>query len=370
MFALSDKKPLVYLRYIDDIFGVWTHGLDALKIFSDLANNVHPKIELDLRFSKTSIEFLDVTVHLEGLRLTTDVFTKPTDTKAYLHYDSDHPRHTKQAVPFGLAIRAKRICSDQIRYERQEQSIREKLRQRGYPESEIDSSLNRAGNLDRTALLRNKREATKKTGVPLVLTYSAHLPNINRVLANKRYILNRSDRLKEAFFASIFASYRRGTNLRDILVHKKTKRMSLGNSQNSHSCGKNCLVCRRIYHETEKVRGLTGTCTYDRSIGCRTNNVVYGIFCKKCELVCYVGETGGKLYTRVQNHLSTIRTGKTSFCVSSHFNHGDHTESDMAVVGLEKVWQNSVIYRRLREQRWVGFLGTNQEQGGLNKKTQ
>ena len=93
-------------------------------------------------------------------------------------------------------------------------------------------------------------------------------------------------------------------------------------------------------------------------------------FCRKCEGVCYVGETGGKLYTRVQNHLSTIRTGKTSFVVSSHFKGEGHTESDLEVVGLEKVWRSSVVYRRLREQRWMGFLGTNQQLGGLNKKRQ
>ena len=62
---------------------------------------------------------------------------------------------------------------------------------------------------------------------------------------------------------------------------------------------KNCVVCRRMFHEKDTVRGPLGTCTYDKSIGCLTNNVIYGIFCKKCDGVCYVGETGGKLYTRV-----------------------------------------------------------------------
>ena len=370
LLASAEKKPLVYLRFIDDIFGVWTHGAEALKAFGDIANSLHPKIQLDLRFSKTSIEFLDVTVHLEGSRLTTDVYTKPTDTRAYLHFDSDHPRHTKRAVPYGLAVRAKRICSNQSRYQRQKQEIHSKLRQRGYPARDINLSLERAGGIDRATLLEKKTTTASKDGVPLVLTYSAHLPNINKVLATKRHILHRSDRLKEAFSANIFTSYKRGTNLRDILVHKKTKQLVLGEVRRGQQCGKNCVVCRRIYHEKDTVCGQLGTCTYDKSIGCLTNNVIYGIFCRKCEGVCYVGETGGKLYTRVQNHLSTIRTGKTSFVVSSHFNGEGHTESDLEVVGLEKVWRSSVVYRRLREQRWMGFLGTNQQLGGLNKKRQ
>ena len=129
------------------------------------------------------------------------------------------------------------------------------------------------------------------------------------------------------------------------------------------------MICRRMYRKTDKVRGLTGCCTYDRSIGCRTNNVIYGIVCEKCDVVCYVGETGGKLYTRVQNHLSSIRTGNTELDVGCHFNRGGHSLHDLSVVGLEKVWRSAVTYRRVREQRWVNLLGTNQEQGGLNKKT-
>ena len=54
------------------------------------------------------IEFLDVVVKLDDRGfLTTDLYTKPTDSKSYLHFSSDHPIHTKKAIPFGLGLRAK-----------------------------------------------------------------------------------------------------------------------------------------------------------------------------------------------------------------------------------------------------------------------
>ena len=92
----SDLKPFLYWRYIDDIFGVWFHGKDELRNFHDLANSLHSQIKVDLRDSTEYMDFLDVRVTVNGETLDTDVYTKPTDTKAYLHFSSDHPKHTKK----------------------------------------------------------------------------------------------------------------------------------------------------------------------------------------------------------------------------------------------------------------------------------
>ena len=81
-----------------------------------------------------------------------------------------------------------------------------------------------------------------------------------------------------------------------------------------------------------------------------------------------MGETGGRLYQRVQNHLSAIRCGRVEQEVATHFNGEGHQIEDAKFVGLEKVWRNWVTYRRIREQRWVGLLNTYRSAGGLNKK--
>lgn len=225
--------------------------------------------------------------------------------------------------------------------------------------------------MDRSELLKNQVKRQRKEGVPLVVTYSSHLPNINKILRDKFYILKRSDRLREIFDENMFVSYKRGTNLKDILVHKKTKMLGRQGSTIQGNCGKNCCVCKLMYKQEDKIQGPGegGSCTYDRTIGCRSRNVIYGILCEVCHCVIYVGETGGPLYQRIQNHLSSIRCQRTGMDVAGHFNAGDHSISNVKIVGLEKVWKNWVTYRRVREQRWMGLLGTYQGLGGLNKKT-
>ena len=51
-------KPMIYWRYIDDIFGIWLHGEQELVRFHERANQIHPKIQVDLRTSHSQIEFL------------------------------------------------------------------------------------------------------------------------------------------------------------------------------------------------------------------------------------------------------------------------------------------------------------------------
>ena len=41
-----------------------------------------------------------------------------------------------------------------------------------------------------------------------------------------------------------------------------------------------------------------------------------------CDCVVYVGETGGILYHRIQNHLSSIRCMRNEIEVAAHFNQG------------------------------------------------
>jgi hypothetical protein len=40
-----------YWRYADDIWGIWEHGFDKLHEFHNLANSLHSRIKIELRFS-------------------------------------------------------------------------------------------------------------------------------------------------------------------------------------------------------------------------------------------------------------------------------------------------------------------------------
>ena len=62
----QEFKLLVWFRYIDDVFFIWTHGKEKLEEFLKDFNNYHPNIKLTHEFNKESIPFLDLKVSLSG----------------------------------------------------------------------------------------------------------------------------------------------------------------------------------------------------------------------------------------------------------------------------------------------------------------
>ena len=78
-------QPLLWKRYIDDIFMIWQHGPTELENFVSHLNSQHTTIKFTEENSHNSINFLDITVNLNSNgELTTSLYCKPTDSHNYL----------------------------------------------------------------------------------------------------------------------------------------------------------------------------------------------------------------------------------------------------------------------------------------------
>ena len=87
-------KPFWWVRYIDDIFFIWTHGQEKLKVFLEDLNKFHPNLKFTSVSSEENVAFLDLKVKLKQGKIETDLHVKSTDRHQYLHYTSSHPEHT------------------------------------------------------------------------------------------------------------------------------------------------------------------------------------------------------------------------------------------------------------------------------------
>ena len=70
----------------------------------------------------------------------------------YLHRASDHPNTTKHAIPYGLGIRDRRICSSDEDYNVQKRKIAQHLKNRGYKYRSVKDVLDRVDYLHRDEL--------------------------------------------------------------------------------------------------------------------------------------------------------------------------------------------------------------------------
>ena len=77
LIKISYKKfPYILLRFLDDIFFIWDHGMEALKKLFELANTFNPTIKFTFKYSLTKIYFLDVTLLKNKNRFETGLFRK------------------------------------------------------------------------------------------------------------------------------------------------------------------------------------------------------------------------------------------------------------------------------------------------------
>ena len=349
------EQPFFYKRFIDDGFGLWTGSVDTLEKFAEYANGIHRNIKIELRYSREKIEFLDTWVHMENGRIYTSLYRKPTDKQLYLHKTSNHPPSTKSGLAYGLGLRLRRICEKQKDYQVHRRELKVQLRKRGYSGKDIEKQLHKVDTLKREDLLSVKSKEKKEDRVPLVLTFSRHLPDIHKIVRKHLPVLHRSDRMTEVFQKPPIVAYRRDKNLADTLVHGKTNKAL---KQKDSTCS--CKICNAMHRE--EIWSSTRDAKYKtaENPSCSDRNIVYALICCKCDKTVYVGETERTLKERTDEHLRDVRQ-QVEKPIMRHFE--GHKEEQLRVTILQRMFQEGRIYRQLAEEQWIMKLKTKIPQG-------
>ena len=107
------KKPKMWFRFVDDIWGIWKGSKEEFEKFIEICNGHEERIKVTYDICEREAVFLDVKVSkTEEGKIKTELYVKPTDRTRYLHKDSDHPGHVKEGIAKGQFRRLRRICSE------------------------------------------------------------------------------------------------------------------------------------------------------------------------------------------------------------------------------------------------------------------
>ena len=70
---------MLWLKFIDDIFFIWTHGKDEFKKFIEKFNNFTPNLRFTYESSEKSISFFDLIITVSEQKLKTILHIKSKD---------------------------------------------------------------------------------------------------------------------------------------------------------------------------------------------------------------------------------------------------------------------------------------------------
>ena len=264
-FPKCKDLPLLYLRYLDDIFGVWTHSMEDFQHFLSILNSHHPAITITHNTQQSALEFLDTQVFfVEGpegnnRRLATSFKKKDTDRHALLYKSSHHPKHTFEDV------------------EKATQILFKSLGPRGYSKrflrkikTEVKQVFLEHGHCD-------TKTVDERLLVPLVCTYSpAMVTFCNTIKTNFQMAIEELESLKDI---RVISACRKNRNLKDMLVYSK-----LTTNKSNH-----CVFQTRLRFRTFFSFSGLGTPIWQR-LDLETSNLVYVLQCNLCKRF-YVGET-------------------------------------------------------------------------------
>ena len=294
-------------RCIDDCFLLWKKSIGDINDFHAILNDLCKDLNFTLETNEKNISFLDVMVIKQGSRVVTDIYSKPTDTKQYLHFKSCHARHTKNNIPFSLARRICTIVKDTKLRDRRLQEMTTNLRKRGYPAKLIQYGINKAKAIDIKTLRTPKAKDNNDHNI--VTFINTNNPNnidfYSQVVHRNKHFLHKDPKLRDMLQQNkIINAKRQPPNLKRMLTRAK---FTKGNQNFKISkCRKSkCLLCDHIIEgDSFRFKGMQKEFFPNANMNCETENLIYILACTGCEEI-YIGETKN-LRQRLNLHKSHI----------------------------------------------------------------
>ena len=108
----------------------------------DVLNIINPAIQFTMETSGTQLPFLDVMINKEK-KVFMDIYSKPMDSKRYVSFKSNHPKHCLKNIPFSLARRICKIAEKDSSKEIRLKELEALLLEQHYPERIIKAGINK-----------------------------------------------------------------------------------------------------------------------------------------------------------------------------------------------------------------------------------
>ena len=182
-------------RFLDDCFILLRSILIKPNELLDALNNINPAIEFTMETSDTQLPFLDIMINKEGKKVFMDIYSKPTDSKRYVSFKLNHPRHCLKNIPFYLTRRICVIAEKDSLKEIKLKELETILLEQHYPERIIKVNINKALKIPQSELRNIKKQEEKKI-LPFISTFNPNNPKALPIIKQTVENLKTPDRMR------------------------------------------------------------------------------------------------------------------------------------------------------------------------------
>ena len=211
--------PLIWLRFLDDIFMIWNHSEQDLYDFISKINNCHDTIKFTFNYSDLEANFLDVNIKMkENAELDTSVHEKVTNCHQYIEFSSCHPLSCKQGISYSQGKRYRRITSGNTCFEKDLDRLKEYFLARNYPKQVIDEAVGIVSSMSMEDALKPTSTTKCQDIIPFVCTYNPSLPNIGKIINQYWNLLkySKSESVRKLLNCKPIVAFKKTSYLQDI----------------------------------------------------------------------------------------------------------------------------------------------------------
>ena len=142
------------------------------------------------------LEFLDFRSKCVKSKLSVDVFAKPTNSFTYVKPSTCYPRQNVNNVPRGIALRLRRICDTDEKFESCANKYKQYLIVRDYKLLLVDKQFQEFSKITRTEARAKRLKNNQVSKIKFLTTYNPSLPKIDGIITKHLSLLYSDDSLK------------------------------------------------------------------------------------------------------------------------------------------------------------------------------
>ena len=261
------ERPILYLRYVDDIFAIFRQGVD-IDSFLTKINSSHPNIKFTVEEANETLPFLDVEIKLKENSYDSWVWRKKTHTGVLLNFAAIAPMKWKFGLIQCLLNRVWDICSSSTYFDIEVGKLRDMFASNGYPVQVFKTALERFRKFKTSSKDKNTDSENDLISIKIPFIGSSSV----------KFAKSLSAIFKDTF----------GTKLNPV-------------------------------YTSYKVKTYFGLKSRTPKFLC--SNVIYEFKCLCDTSISYIGVTSRPLITRVEEHLnSSLKSTTADSAIRKHLN--------------------------------------------------